>query len=92
MRPYRRAHPPTCSLTALTLTHAFSARPHSLATWHSLVLLNAPSRAQALRFGEKCAKVSNDADINQAAMSDMLAAIDKEMDALEKAKQTNRLI
>lgn len=42
---------------------------------------------QALRFGEKCAKVSNDADINQAAMSDMLAAIDKEMDALEKAIQ-----
>lgn len=42
---------------------------------------------QALRFGEKCAKVSNDADINQAAMTDMLAAIDKEMDVLEKASE-----
>ena len=54
---------------------------------HSFVLLNAPSHSQALRFGEKCAKVSNDADINQAAMNDMLAAIDKEMDALEKANK-----
>ena len=51
----------------------------------SMANADAVETLQALRFGEKCSSIHNNAQIKKSAVESMLAKIDKEMSALEDA-------